>query len=158
MNSSTLLLTKELNDLQKYSDYFSVGIIDNNIFIWDICIFGLTSSLYEEVFLNGTMYFPKNYPHSPPKFKFNSPMFHPNIYNDGTVCLSILHSPGEDEFGYESSNERWRPINTVYSIIQSIINLLNEPNIESPANIDASILFKNNIIEYNKKVKNLLKN
>lgn len=40
---------------------------------------------------------PKNYPMSPPEFKFVRPLFHPNIYKDGKLCISILHAPGEDE-------------------------------------------------------------
>ena len=29
------------------------------------------------------------------------------------VARSILHSPGEDSFGYENASERWLPIHTV---------------------------------------------
>jgi ubiquitin-conjugating enzyme E2 G1 len=32
----------------------------------------------------------------PPKMIFLTEMWHPNIYTDGTVCISILHAPGED--------------------------------------------------------------
>jgi ubiquitin-protein ligase len=28
--------------------------------------------------------------------KFLNKMWHPNIHLDGTVCVSILHPPGED--------------------------------------------------------------
>ncbi|OAF64299.1 hypothetical protein A3Q56_07992 [Intoshia linei] len=28
------------------------------------------------------------------------------IYQDGRICLSILHAPGDDPSGYESKNER----------------------------------------------------
>lgn len=44
---------------------------------------------------------PKNYPMSPPEFRFTRPLFHPNIYKDGRLCISILHSPGEDEMSGE---------------------------------------------------------
>ena len=37
----------------------------------------------------------------------------------------------------------------------SVISMLNDPNVESPANIDASIEFKKNREEYNKKVRRL---
>jgi len=54
--------------------------------------------------------------------------------------MSILHPPGEDEWGYESSAERWRPINSVESVLVSLLALLSDPNDESPANVDASVL------------------
>ena len=34
---------------------------------------------------------------------------------------------------------RWRPVLGVEEIILSVISMLNHPNIESPANVDASV-------------------
>lgn len=89
---------------------------------------------------------------------FQTEMWHPNIYPDGKVCISILHPPGEDEFNQqESADERWRPIISVEAILISVLNLLldENPNLNSPANIDASKQFKENHAEYVKKVKRL---
>lgn len=36
------------------------------------------------------------YPLEPPVMKFEPPLFHPNVYPDGTVCISILHAAGDD--------------------------------------------------------------
>ena len=30
--------------------------------------------------------------------KFTTPIWHPNVYTNGDVCISILHEPGEDAF------------------------------------------------------------
>ena len=71
---------------------------------------------------------------------FKTKMWHPNIYADGKVCISILHAPGEDNMNaQEKPEERWRPILGVEAILISVISMLNDPNIDSPANIDASI-------------------
>lgn len=51
---------------------------------------------------------------------------------------SILHPPGEDNYGYESASERWLPVHTVESIMVSVISMLSSPNDESAANIDAA--------------------
>uniref|UniRef100_A0A804QLT6 UBC core domain-containing protein n=1 Tax=Zea mays TaxID=4577 RepID=A0A804QLT6_MAIZE len=40
-------------------------------------------------------------------------MWHPNVYPDGRVCISILHPPSEDPNGYELASERWTPVHTV---------------------------------------------
>ena len=74
--------------------------------------------------------------------KFKSEMWHPNIYPDGTVCISILHPPGEDPNHYESSNERWSPVQSIEKILLSVMSMIAEPNIESPANIDAAKMFR----------------
>ncbi|KAK7499074.1 hypothetical protein BaRGS_00009621, partial [Batillaria attramentaria] len=82
--------------------------------------------------------FPKEYPNRPPKMKFVSEMWHPNIDPEGNVCISILHEPGDDKYGYEKASERWLPIHTVETILVSVISMLADPNDESPANVDAA--------------------
>jgi ubiquitin-protein ligase len=42
-------------------------------------------------------------PQLPPKMKFISEIWHPNVHENGDVCISILHAPGEDSFGYEDA-------------------------------------------------------
>jgi ubiquitin-conjugating enzyme E2 G1 len=60
-------------------------------------------------------------------------------WESGEVCISILHPPGEDAWGYEQASERWLPVHTVESILVSVISMLSSPNDESPANIDAAV-------------------
>jgi ubiquitin-conjugating enzyme E2 G1 len=75
----------------------------------------------------------------PPKMKFVTPMWHPNVYHpSGDVCISILHPPEEDKYGYESASERWSPVQTPETILLSVISMLSSPNDESPANVDAA--------------------
>lgn len=35
------------------------------------------------------------------------------MYKDGRVCISILHSAGDDPHGYETAAERWSPVQSV---------------------------------------------
>lgn len=85
--------------------------------------------------------------------KFTCEMFHPNIYKDGTVCISILHSPGDDPNQYEDASERWSPIQSVEKILISVMSMLAEPNDESGANIDASKVWRDNRAEYERRVR-----
>ena len=55
------------------------------------------------------------------------------------MCISILHEPGDDKYGYEKASERWLPIHTVETILVSVISMLADPNDESPANVDAAV-------------------
>ena len=61
------------------------------------------------------------------------------VSKEGDVCISILHEPGEDKYGYEKPEERWLPIHTVESILLSVISMIADPNDESPANVDAAV-------------------
>ncbi|KAL9247681.1 hypothetical protein vseg_021088 [Gypsophila vaccaria] len=151
---SSLLLQKQLADLLKHPvDGFSAGLLDDkNIFEWNVSIIGPPDTPYEGGFFNATMSFPKDYPNSPPTVKFTSEMWHPNVYPDGKVCISILHPPGDDPNGYELANERWTPVHTVESIVLSIISMLSSPNDESPANVDAAIQWRQDKQGFIKKV------
>jgi ubiquitin-conjugating enzyme E2 G1 len=114
-NQATLLLRKQLKDLSRNPvDGFSAGLVDDsNLFEWNVTIIGPPDTLYEGGYFNAIMSFPPNYPNSPPSVRFTSDMWHPNVYPDGRVCISILHAPGDDPNGYELASERWSPVHTV---------------------------------------------
>ena len=99
------------------------------------------------------MEFPKAYPNEPPVLRILSDFWHPNVYADGKVCISILHAPGDDQYGYESASERWLPIHTVQSILISVISMLSTPNADSPANLDAAKEFREDPATFKKKVR-----
>lgn len=137
--------------------YYSININPNNFYIWNIIMIGPPETLFDGALISCSLSFTKEYPNKPPIFKFNDKIFHPNIYNDGKICISILHE-GIDEYGYEHISERWNPSHNVDSILMSILSLLDKPNFESPANIDASIMWQNNIKEYKKIIYKYVKN
>jgi len=77
------------------------------------------------------------------------------VYEDGKVCISILHPPGDDAMSNETAAERWRPILGVEAILLSVISMLNDPNIDSPANIDASVQYRDDRVAFNSKVRRM---
>ena len=80
------------------------------------------------------------YPNKPPKVRFVSHVFHPNVYADGQICLDILQS-------------KWSPIYDVAALLASIQSMLHDPNPASPANSEAARLFSENRAEYDKRVR-----
>ena len=160
MNSKSIKIILKNKDIFDNDpiDGVSINEIDEiNPYIWNIIIIGPKDTPYEGGLFYATIKFPNNYPLYPPEFKFINPPYHPNIYDDGKVCISILHPPGDDDWGYEKSEERWRPIHTFNSIIISIMSLLSSPNDESPANIEAAKLWRNDKIKFQEKVNNCVK-
>jgi len=89
----------------------SVGLVDDDdMYKWEIMIIGPDGTLFEGGFFKAIMEFPKDFPNMPPKMTFVTKMWHPNIYPDGRVCISILHPPGEDAHNPdETADLRWRP-------------------------------------------------
>ncbi|UYV63267.1 CDC34 [Cordylochernes scorpioides] len=86
--------------------------------------------------------FPIDYPYSPPSVRFLSKVWHPNVYENGDLCISILHPPVDDPQSGELPSERWNPTQNVRTVLLSVISLLNEPNTFSPANVDASVMYR----------------
>lgn len=75
------------------------------------------------------------------------------VYPGGEVCISILHPPQDDEYGYESACERWLPVHTPETILISVISMLSSPNDESPANVEAAKQWREDPAGFKKRVR-----
>ncbi|KAH6570581.1 hypothetical protein BASA50_004787 [Batrachochytrium salamandrivorans] len=126
---------------------------ESNFYEWEALIAGPEDTPYAGGVFTAILTFPKDYPLSPPVMKFTCPMYHPNIYSDGTVCISILHAPGDDPNMYEHASERWSPVQSVEKILLSVVSMLAEPNDESGAHIDASKMWRDDRNQFNDIVK-----
>ncbi|KAH0830638.1 hypothetical protein J3R83DRAFT_2093 [Lanmaoa asiatica] len=102
-----------------------------NLMEWEVGIPGKAGTPWEGGLYKLSMTFPEDYPSKPPKCKFTPPLFHPNVYPSGTVCLSIL-----DE------EKSWKPAITIKQILLGIQDLLDDPNVNDPAQSDAYTMFK----------------
>ncbi|KAJ2902920.1 ubiquitin-conjugating enzyme [Zalerion maritima] len=148
-------LMSELASLQKENWVHINDKTLENIFKWKFALCVINSdSLYNGGYFRAEMTFSDQYPYSPPTFKFLSPIiYHPNIYSNGNLCISILHTPGEDLMSGESASERWSPLQGVESVLRSVLLLLDDPEISSPANVDAGVLYRDNRTEYEERAK-----
>ena len=99
---------------------------------------GPENSDYENKSYNLQIIIEGNYPYDAPKIKFCTPIFHPNISNDGVICLDILKSA-------------WSPALSLYKTLISIQSLLTDPNPDSPLNSEAARLYKNDRSGYKKR-------
>ncbi|MCJ1330257.1 Ubiquitin-conjugating enzyme E2 15 [Thelotrema lepadinum] len=148
------LLGRQLKQMQTDKDIpgISCGLVGNNVMEWEVMLMIPDDcKYYGGGFFRATLKFPDEYPLLPPKMKFESPIFHPNIYQNGEVCISILHPPEEDRYGYESASERWSPVQTPETILLSVISMLSSPNDESPANVEAARMWREDPKEFRKK-------
>merc|ERR1712111_32666 len=145
MGTSALrrLIAEYKQILKNAPDGIMAGPIkEENYFEWEAAITGPEGTLFEDGVFLAKLIFPQDYPLNPPTMRFTSKIFHPNIYPDGKVCISILHPPGDDPLGYEKSSERWSPVQSVEKILLSVMSMIAEPNINSPANVDAAKMWR----------------
>lgn len=156
-SSAALLLSRQYKQMRTDKDIpgISVGLVHSSVFEWEVMLMLSEDQddLYGGGIFRAKLTFPPDYPHSPPTLQFSTPIFHPNVYENGVVCISILHAAGEDQFGYESAAERWSPIQGPESILLSVISMLGSPNDESPANIEAGKLWREDRKEFKRRVR-----
>jgi|SaaInlV_150m_DNA_4_1039716.scaffolds.fasta_scaffold46115_1 ubiquitin-protein ligase len=162
-NKTILIMSAMKRLMQEYKqitedpvEFCSIGIPNpDDLFKWNFVIIGPEESIFEFGLFTGVIIFSKQYPNDPPKVIFERDYYHPNIYKNGEVCISILHK-GVDFTGYEDSSLRWKPNHGVNTIMASIYSLFMNINLDSPANIDAARLYKENFDEYKKKVYSII--
>ncbi|KAI8912638.1 putative ubiquitin conjugating enzyme [Gorgonomyces haynaldii] len=152
--SAAQTLQRQFRDLQKNGvPGFKITLVNDNIFEWEVGMVGPPDTLYQGGYFRAVLKFPTDYPFNPPSFTFTSDMFHPNVYPDGKLCISILHPPGDDPMSGETAQERWNPTQSVESILLSVVSLLSDPNASSPANLDAGVMWRNDRKKYEQIVK-----
>lgn len=130
-------LRRELEDLKHDAYTFCTAgpQRDDNLSLWDATITGPSDSPYEGGVFHLTIRFGTDYPFAPPKIKFVTPIYHPNIASNGSICLDVL-------------KDQWSPALTVGKILLSICSLLTDPNPDDPLVPHIADLFKRDRAAY----------
>ncbi|CCW65397.1 unnamed protein product [Phytomonas sp. EM1] len=104
----------------------------DNLFTWLAVLQGPPDTPFEGGSYRLLLRVPRDYPMIPPTAHFLTRVFHPNVsFADGAVCLDILKT-------------RWSPAWTLNSVCRAILNLMAEPDSDSPFNCDAGNLMRAN--------------
>ncbi len=129
-------LQKELVDIHdEPPTTCSAGIEEDDIYKWTATITGPPDSPYAGGIFFLHIDFPQEYPFKPPKFRFTTRIYHPNISGEGHICLDILQ-------------QQWSPALTVAKVLLSICSLLDDPNPDDPLVPEIAREYKNSIDRY----------
>jgi len=137
-------LKKELTGLnnERESDNISAAPIEEkDITHWRAIIIGPDETPYANEIMSLDIQFPEDYPFKPPKVKFITSVWHPNINpNSGDICLDILKS-------------QWSPALSILKVLLSISSLLQDPNPDDPYNGKAATEYKEDRNKFNMRVR-----
>jgi len=98
--------------------------------------------------------FPPEYPFKPPSIHIPS-VFHPNVYCTDKLCISTLDQGVQLPGTGTTQMITWRPSLSLLNILYGVKWLLETPNPSSPANVDASRMFKNDLEKYKERNREL---
>ncbi|RWS23546.1 ubiquitin-conjugating enzyme E2 D1-like protein [Leptotrombidium deliense] len=140
-------IMKEMDEMRKNPPpgCSASPIVDSDIYIWQATITGPLESPFEGGVFTLRIVFPKDYPFSPPKVRFVTKMYHPNISKDGQICLDILKT------------KQWSPALTVGSVLMSITSLLTDPNPDDPLMPSIAQLYKKDRKKYDEEARDWTK-
>mmetsp|Transcript_75337 Transcript_75337/g.87545 ORF Transcript_75337/g.87545 Transcript_75337/m.87545 type:complete len:250 (-) Transcript_75337:439-1188(-) len=154
-------LQKQLKELtSKPLGGFRIEVGDD-LFTWTVWFAGPAGTPYHPGYYKAVLNFPSEFPMKPPEFRILTSFWHPNVYTDGRVCISILHPPGVDEMNSgETAMMRWTPIQSIQSVLLSVVSLLSDPDPQdagAPANVDALVQYRKDRDAFNARCQTLAK-
>ncbi|KAI5370761.1 Putative ubiquitin-conjugating enzyme E2, ubiquitin-conjugating enzyme/RWD [Septoria linicola] len=104
---------------------------DDNARYFDVVVEGPGGSCYEGGIFQLELFLPDDYPMCPPRIRFLTRIYHPNIDRLGRICLDVLKN-------------NWSPALQIRTILLSIQALLGAPNPEDPLNEAVAKQWKEN--------------
>merc|ERR1711939_226550 len=103
----------------------------DNLSYFDVIIAGPSQSPYEGGIFKLELFLTEDYPMSPPKVRFLTRIYHPNIDRLGRICLDIL-------------KDKWSPALQIRTVLLSIQALLSAPNPDDPLANECAQPYKEN--------------
>mmetsp|Transcript_28076 Transcript_28076/g.86862 ORF Transcript_28076/g.86862 Transcript_28076/m.86862 type:complete len:151 (-) Transcript_28076:83-535(-) len=103
----------------------------DNLRYFTVLISGPTESPYERGVFRLELFLPADYPMAPPKVRFLTKIYHPNVDKLGRICLDIL-------------KDKWSPALQIRTVLLSIQALLSAPNPDDPLDNQVAELWKTN--------------
>jgi len=97
----------------------SASVDPSNPRYFHIQIAGPVTTPYEGGLFALELFLPDDYPMCPPKVRFLTKIYHPNVDRLGRICLDIL-------------KDKWSPALQIRSVLLSIQALMSAPNPDDP--------------------------
>ncbi|KAI8369267.1 ubiquitin-conjugating enzyme/RWD-like protein [Radiomyces spectabilis] len=139
-------IQRELADLTKNPPAgVSARASDDDVFKWEGTLLGPEDSPYAGGVFKLDIVFNVDYPFKPPSIKFATKIYHPNIDDDGSICVDLLKP------------DVWKPATKIAQVLVSISLLLQEPNPEDPLVASIAEVYNTNRPKFNKMAKEYVK-
>jgi len=115
-----------------------------NLRYFSVAIEGPEETPYEKGVFQLELFLPADYPMAPPKVRFLTKIYHPNVDKLGRICLDIL-------------KDKWSPALQIRTVLLSIQALLSAPNPDDPLDNNVAEVWKNDEQEALKRAREFTK-
>ncbi|KAI8800622.1 ubiquitin-conjugating enzyme [Cladochytrium replicatum] len=109
-------LQRELADMMKNPPVgVSAGPVNDDMFRWQGELIALGECPYKGGVFKINIEFSTDYPFKPPIVKFTTKIYHPNVDDDGSICMGLLKS------------EVWKPATKLLDVLLALSMLIEQP-------------------------------
>ncbi|KAI0281769.1 ubiquitin-conjugating enzyme/RWD-like protein [Russula aff. rugulosa BPL654] len=123
---------------------------DDNLRYFDVTIQGPDGSPFQNGVFKLELFLPEEYPMAPPKVRFLTKIYHPNIDKLGRICLDILRvcfllvclQRGCPFTVIVCVSDKWSPALQIRTVLLSVQALLSSPNPDDPLAADVAKHYK----------------
>lgn len=127
---------QDIRDAKDKDSGISADLVGDSFTHWKGHLTGPDNTPYSGGHFTVDIQIPPNYPFEPPKMKFDTKIWHPNISSQtGAICLDIL------------KNE-WSPALTLRTAMLSLQALLSTPNPDDPQDAQVAGQYKKDYKAY----------
>ena len=138
-------LSKELTQLRTQPPPgVSAWLKDDAIDHLEASIVGAAGTPFESGVFKLEIVVPERYPFEPPKLRFLTPIYHPNIDAEGRICLDVLKP---------APNGSWKPSWNLSTVLTSIRLLISNANPDDPLVAEIAREYKEDRAAYDKKAR-----
>ncbi|KAG9299541.1 hypothetical protein G9A89_020712 [Geosiphon pyriformis] len=135
-------INKELLELNKNPPVgVSAGPVEEDLFTWQGTILGPQNSPYKGGIFRLKIEFSPDYPFKPPTIKFITRVYHPNIDEDGSICVNLLKT------------DVWKPATKIAQVLEAIASLLENPNPDDALVVSIAEIYNTNKAKFVKTAK-----
>merc|ERR1712096_65992 len=117
MGAATKRLGKEYGSMLEQglpAGFKDVSLVNNNLLSWTVR--ALPGNPYTNGSFIVSLEFPLEFPFKPPKVLLKTKIYHPNVDDNGQICLPIVNP------------ENWKPATKVKKILECLMCLLEQPD------------------------------
>jgi len=102
--------------------------------------------VYKQAAFQIEMKLPAEFPFKPPEVRFITPIYHPNVDEQGKICVDILNA-----------NEAWKPTTSLVDIVKAVVDLIDHPKIDHALNAEIASEYTSNKSEFDRKALAMVK-